>query len=83
MRKTFAVSLLLSLAITLFSGCLTIRSGNKPLDYRDNLALPAGTVIKDVPFFINGKDKPPTKMDFTTDSEGAFMSLEGLKAVQK
>jgi hypothetical protein len=82
MRKTFAVFFLALLATTL-SSCSTIRVGTKPLDYRDSLALPAGTVIKDVPFFVNGKDNPPTKMDFCTDSDGAFMSLEGLKAVQK
>lgn len=82
MRKMYAVSFLALLSITLCS-CSTIRAGNKPLDYRDHLPLPAGTVIKNVPFYINGKDKPPTEMDFYTDSDGAFMSLEGLKAVQK
>jgi hypothetical protein len=82
MQKMFAVFFLALLAITL-SSCSTIRVGNKPLDYRDNLALPAGTVIKNVPFYVNGKDEPPTTLDFCTDSEGAFVSLEGLKAVQK
>jgi len=51
------------------------------LDYRDSLILPKGTVIKAVPFFVNGEGKDPTLLDFTTDSEGVFLSNEGLKAV--
>jgi len=81
MRKIPVVFFLALLVITL-SSCSPLRVGTKPLDYRDNLALPAGTVIKNVPLFINGKDKPPMLADFTTDTDGAYMSNEAIKAVQ-
>ena len=83
MRKISALCFLLLLASTGFNGCTTIRTGNAPLDYRDNLALPKGTVIKDVPFYVNGEGKDPTFMDVVTDSEGAFWSMEGQKAIKK
>jgi hypothetical protein len=60
-----------------------IRKGNAPLDYRDSLVIPAGTTFKNVPFYVNGKDKEPTFLDFVTDSEGIYFSNEGAKAVQK
>ncbi len=82
MRKAYVIFFSLLLVTIAFSGCGTLRTGKAPLDYRDNLALPKGTVIKQVPFYVNGADQPPTLLDFCTDSEGAFMSLEGLKAVQ-
>ena len=83
MRRTLAVFCLGLLATTLLSSCASVggRAGKSPLDYRDSLILPKGTVIKAVPFFVNGEGKDPTLLDFTTDSEGVFLSNEGLKAV--
>lgn len=83
MRKLPVKFCLALLAITVFSGCALIRKGDSPLDYRDSLVIPAGTTFKDVPFYVNGKDKEPTFLDFVTDSEGVFFSNEGLKAVKK
>jgi hypothetical protein len=83
MQKISAVCFWLLLGITVFSGCQTVRRGNTPLDYRDNLALPKGTVIKDVPFYVNGEGKDPTFLDVVTDTEGAYWSMEGQKAIVK
>jgi hypothetical protein len=49
----------------------------------DYVELPAGTIIKDVPFFINGKDKPPVKMDVTTTYDGAFFSGDAQEVLKK
>ncbi len=49
----------------------------------DYVELPAGTVIKDVPFYVNGKDQPPTKMDYTVETEGAFFSGPAQEVLKK
>jgi hypothetical protein len=49
----------------------------------DYVEIPAGTVIKQVPFQINGKDQPPVLMDFTTDTDGAFFSGQAQEVLKK
>ncbi len=49
----------------------------------DYVELPAGTVCKDVPFYVNGKDQPPTKMDYTVETEGAFFSGPAQEVLKK
>lgn len=84
MRKIPVAFCLALLTTITLSSCASLpgRSGKSPLDYRDSLILPKGTVIKAVPFFINGEGKDPTLLDFTTDSEGCFLSNAGMKAVR-
>ena len=49
----------------------------------DYVELPAGTVIKDVPFYVNGADKAPVKMDVITTYEGAFFSGAAQEVLKK
>lgn len=49
----------------------------------DYVELPAGTTIKNVPFYVNGKEKDPTMMDFTTDVDGAFFSGQAQEVLKK
>lgn len=82
MKRLLGLSCGALLVTMLFASCASVgRSGKSPLDYRDNLVIPKGTVIKQVPFYVNGEGKEPTMLDYTTDSEGVFLSTEGLKAV--
>jgi hypothetical protein len=70
-------------AITIFSGCALLKQKPMAFSVPDYVELPAGTVIKDVPFYVNGKDQPPTKMDYTVETEGAFFSGPAQEVLKK
>ena len=74
----------LSIAIIAFSGCASFRKST-PMAFSvpDYVEIPAGTVIKDVPFYVNGADKAPVKMDVITTYEGAFFSGAAQEVLKK
>ena len=58
--------------LTVLIGCA--KTSSMAFDHRDYVELPKGTLIKDVPFWLNGADKAPTYTDYLTAEEGAYYS---------
>lgn len=78
--KLLRLSMILCLLLISITAC-----ANQPrhaFDVRDYVEIPAGTVIKNVPFYLNGKDKAPTLADYTTSGEGAYYSLAAEKVLR-
>jgi len=84
-KQRLSASVFLVFAVTIaFSGCASFKkSQGIAFDHRDYVEMPEGTVIKNVPFYVNGKDKAPVLMDYTTQSEGAFFSGEAQEVLKK
>lgn len=77
------IGLCLSIATITFSGCALLKPRPMAFSVPDYVELPAGTVCKDVPFYVNGKDQPPTKMDYIVETEGAFFSGQAQEVLKK
>ena len=72
----------LLISIIAFSGC-SLLNKDIAFDHRDYVEIPQGTIIKSVPFYVNGSDAPPIYTDYTTGSEGAWFSLDAQKVLKK
>jgi hypothetical protein len=82
--KHSAIGFLLLAATIAFSGCASFKqSQGIAFDHRDYVEIPVGTVIQKVPFYVNGKDKAPVLLDYTTETEGAFFSGAAQEVLKK
>ena len=85
LQKHSVSYLWLLISIIACSGCANFNGKSQGIafDHRDYIEIPKGTVIKDVPFYVNGNDQQPVTMDYTTSQEGAWFSIDAEKVLKK
>lgn len=71
-----AFALLLSLTPFVDGGCglFQRRAAGLAFDQRDYIEIPKGTVLKSIPFYVNGEGGEPERLDFVTPEDGAWYS---------
>lgn len=67
--------------LTVSTGCAKDKS--IAFDHRDYIEIPKGTIIKNVPFWLNGAKNPPIYQDYTTSEDGGYFSGTAQEVLKK